>query len=246
MLVKWRASTAEDVKTYTVYMSLTPIDSVQNFAPVDSVPTGVTSTTITGLNPGVKYHFAVIAIDGSGHESTSKNSVSSRASRADPPETVRGLVAVQAGEDSARLTWLAVNVTGSPVVMYRVYMSLEPITGLNGPNVTLVDNATPVAEPSLLVAGLEQGTTYYFAAEAVDGRGRVSDGAPQVASVTLPVVEEEGPGLWETYGPAITVVLLVVIIALLAYVAVGRQRTYGRMLSRRPSWSKGKNGNGGT
>ena len=103
-----------------------------------------------------------------------------------------------------------------------------------------------MAEPSLLVADLEQGITYYFAVEAVDGRGRVSDDAPQVASVTLPVVEEEVPGLWETYGPAITVVLLVVILALLAFVAVGRHRRYGSLLSRRPSLTKGRNGNGGT
>jgi hypothetical protein len=242
-LVKWRDTSADDVDRYNVYMSLTPIDSLQNFAPWASVPFGNTSLTVTGLNPGVTYHFALTAVDMVGHEGPSKFTVSAMASTAEPPETVVGVVAVQAGEDSVRLSWNAVNVTGAPVVNYRVYMSTRSITDLAEDGSLLVGNVTPTSDPTHLVTGLEVDVTYYFAVEAEDGRGRTSMGAPQVASVVLPKPQEVEPSLWEVYGPTITTVLIIVILALLVYVLVTRQRRYGRILSRRPSWER--NGNNG-
>ena len=245
VLVKWRATSAKDVSYYNVYMSLTPIESVQNFAPIETVTDGETSVTVAGLNPKVKYYFSVTAVDRSGHEGPSKFSVSSRASTAEPPGAVLGLVAVHSGADSARLTWMAANVTGSPVVNYRVFMSREPISDLSGIAVRSIGNVTPTAEPTLLVTDLEQGTTYYFAVQAEDGMGHISPGVPQVASVNIPVVEEEGPSLWEVIGPPLTTVFIIVILGLLAYVYVSRQRKYGRLLSKRPAWAKRENGNGG-
>ena len=172
-----------------------------------------------------------------------KNTVSAVASTADPPEPVRGLVAVQAGEDSVRLTWRAVNVTGAPVVKYRVYVSDQPIEDLSDPSVVWTGNVTATAEPTHLVTDLALGTTYYFAVVTEDDRGRTSNGAPQVASVSIPVPREERPGVWEEWGPTVTVVLLFLLVVLVIYVLVSRQRRYGRILSRRPSWER--NGNGG-
>jgi hypothetical protein len=242
VLLKWRETAAEDVSRYNVYMSLTPIASLQNFAPWDIIPAGQTSQVVTGLNPGVTYYFAVTAVDGNGHEGPSKFTVNAIASTAEPPETVVGLAAVQVGEGSARLSWPPVNVTGAPVVNYRVYMSPEPIGTVDDEGVMWIANVTPTGEPDYLATGLEQGATYYFTVVSEDGRGRISEGAPQVASVTIPVVKVEGPSLWDEFGPWITGVLAIAVLVLLAYVGISRQRKYGRLLSRRPAWERGNNG----
>lgn len=70
----------------------------------------------------------------------------------------------------------------------------------------------------------------------------MSNGSPQLASVTLPVPKEEGPSTWEVIGPPLTFVLLVLLGVLAVYVVVSRHRRYGRVLSRRPSWEKRNNG----
>jgi hypothetical protein len=245
VLFKWSSSSADDVDHYNAYISLTPIESLENFAPWGTAGADETSKVVDGLNPGVKYYFAVTAVDRSGHEGPSKYTVSARASKADPPEAVRGLTAVQVGEESVRLTWRAVNITGSPVVRYRVFLSLQPIIDLSNESVHDVDNVSASPEPTYLVTGLEPGTTYYFAVDAQDDRGRVSAGSLPSASVTvtLPPEEEEDP--WEVYGPALTAVLVVVIISLVIYVVFSRQRRYGRIMSRRPSWERRSNGGNG-
>jgi hypothetical protein len=243
VLLKWRATGAEDVAGYNVYLSLTPITTLQNFAPWGQVEVPDTSMMVDGLNPGATYHFAVTAVDTSGHEGPSKYAVSAIASTAEPPEPVRGLVAVQAGEDSVRLSWPAVNRTGAPVVKYMVYVSTEPITDVEADGVVMDGNVTPTTEPTHLVSDLAVGTTYYFTVVTEDASGRTSNGSPQLASVSLPVPKEEGPSTWEVIGPPLTLILIVALIVMAIYVAVTRQRRYGRMLSRRPRWER--NGNGG-
>jgi len=242
VLLKWRATGADDVAGYNVYLSLTPITTLQNYAAWGFVEVGDASLVIDGLNPGATYHFTVTAIDRSGHEGPSKNTVSAIASTAEPPEPVRGLVAVQAGEESVRLTWPPVNRTGAPVVNYRVYLSQQPITDVGAEGASWTGNVTPTSEPSYLATGLEVGTTYYFTVVTEDDRGRTSNGSPQLASVTLPVPEEEGPSTWDVIGPPLTVVLLGLLVVLALYVVVSRHRRYGRILSRRPRWERNNNG----
>lgn len=246
VLLKWSSVSAEDLSGYNVYISLTPITSLQNFAPWGKVGADEASVVVDGLRPGTTYHLAVTALDRSGHEGLSKYTVSAVASTADPPGTVRGLVAVQAGEDSVRLTWTAVNRTGSPLARYRVYVSDLPITSLTSEGVRPAGNVTPSDSPSLLVTGLDPGGTYYFAVVAEDDKGRTGNGSPQVASVTLYESKEEGPSTWELVGPPLAMFMAMLLVVLVAYVAVNRHRRYGRLLSRRPTWEKPKNGaNGG-
>ena len=242
VLLKWRATGADDVAGYNVYLSLTPITTLQNYAPWGFVDVSDASMVIDGLNPGATYHLAVTAMDTSGHEGPSKYTVSAVASTAEPPMPVSGLVAVQVGEDSVRLTWPPVNSTGSPLVNYRVYRSNEPITIVDAEGVVMVGNVTPSSEPTHLVTDLEVGSTYYFIVVTEDDRGRTSNGSPQMASVTLPVPVEKEPSLWEVIGPPLTIVLVVLLVVLAAYVVVSRHRRYGRILSRRPSWEKNNNG----
>ncbi len=245
VIFKWSTSSSRDLDHYNVYISLTPIDSLQNFAPWGSVEAGETSMLVEGLNAGVKYYFAVTAVDWSGHEGPSKYTVSARASRAEPPEAVRALTAVQVGEQSVRLTWEAVNITGSPITRYRVFMSLEPIVDLEAEGVQAMDNVSASPEPTLLVTDLVPGTTYHFTVDATDDRGRVSGGPLPSSSVTLAMPPEEEADPWEVYGPTVTAILIVVIVALVIYVAFSRQRRYGRILSRRPSWERKDNGGNG-
>jgi hypothetical protein len=244
VLLKWRATGADDEAGYNVYLSLTPITTLQNFAPWTFVEVGQTSVVVDGLNHGATYHFAVTAMDRSGHEGPSKNTVNAVASTAEPPEAVLGVAVEQVGEKSARVSWTGVNQTGAPVVNYRVYLSQSPIATVDDEGVLLVGNVTPTVDPSHLVTGLEAGATYYFAVEAEDGRGRTSEGTPQVASVTIPVPEVEEPSTWEVIGPPLTIVLAVLLVVIVVYLAVSRYRRYGRLLSRRPAWEKKNGGNG--
>jgi hypothetical protein len=140
------------------------------------------------------------------------------------------------------LTWPAVNRTGAPVVNYRVYQSQQPITDVGAEGASWTGNVTPTSEPSYLATGLEVGTTYYFTVVTEDDRGRTSNGSPQLASVTLPVPEEDGPSTWDVIGPPLTVVLLGLLVVLALYVVVSRHRRYGRILSRRPRWERNNNG----
>jgi hypothetical protein len=243
VLVRWRASSAEDVATYRVYVSLSPIESLADFDPMAVVPATNTSAVLGGLRPGSTYYFAVTAVDRSGHEGVSKSTSSGRASTAAPPSPAVGVVAVQAGPTSARVSWQRSN--SSQVARYVVLMSQGPITAMDGPNVTVAGNVTPLANTSLLVSGLEPGTTYNFAVVVVDTGGRTSAGGPPVASVTMRERKEEGPGLLETWGMPIAIVVLAAVAAISTYVAASRTRKYGRLMSRRPSWERKGNGGGG-
>jgi hypothetical protein len=124
-------------------------------------------------------------------------------------------------------------------------MSRDPITRVDGPNVTFAGNVTPLANTSLLVSGLEPGATYHFAVVVVDTGGRTSAGSPPVASVTLQEAKEEGPGPLERWGMPIAIVVLAAVAAISVYVAVSRTRKYGRLMSRRPSWERQRYGKGG-
>jgi hypothetical protein len=243
VLVRWRASSAEDVTRYRVYVSLSPIESLANFDPRADVPITNTSVVLAGLRPGSTYYFAVTAVDGSGHEGPSKYTTSSRASTAAPPSPAVGVMAVQAGPASARVSWQRSN--SSQVARYVVLMSRDPITRVGGPNVIVAGNVTPLANTSLLVSGLEPGATYHFAVVVVDTGGRTSAGSPPVASVTLQERGEVEPGPLETWGMPIAIVVLAAVAAISVYVAVSRTRKYGRLMSRRPSWERQRDGKGG-
>jgi len=242
VLVRWRAPSAEDVAAYRVYVSLSPIESLSDFDPIAEVPATNTSAVLGGLRPGSTYYFAVTAVDRTGHEGPSKLTASGRSSTAALPPALVGVTAVQAGDDSARVSWQRANA--SLIARYAVYVSREPIMALHGPNVTLAGNVTPVAEPSMLVTGLQAGATYHFTVVAVDTKGRTSDGALPAASVTMQVKREQGPSFMDVWGVPIVVVALLVAACAVAVVAAGRTRKYGRILSRRPGWERGRNGGG--
>jgi hypothetical protein len=242
VLLKWRAPGADDIATYNVYVSLTPFESVHNFAPIETVPADETSALLGDLRPGTLYHFAVTAVDRTDHEGPSKGSVSARSSTAEPPSAVVGLHAVTAGATSVRLAWEATNVSGAPVDRYIVYMSTSPITDLEGEDVEQVADVEQSSEPSCLLSDLETGVTYHFAVVVVDTAGHTSPGTPPTTSVSVPEPKDEDPSFWEVAGPPLAVVSLLIMVAFAVYVAISRQRRYGRLLARRPPWARKANG----
>ena len=246
-LLRWRESSAADVAAYRVYVSLTPITSVQDFEPRAMVDAPATSVLLANLTAGTAYHFAVTAVDAMGHEGPAKYTTSCRASTAAPPTAPAALTAVQVGDDGARLNWTPSN--GSLVVRYVVYMGTAPVLSLDGANVTLAGNVSAASAESLLVTGLEPGATYYFTVVAVDARGRTSAATLPSASLALRVEEEQGPTLMERWGLPIALLAVIAVLAVALWVVTSRMRRYGALLSRAPPWKRrnggGGNGNGG-
>jgi hypothetical protein len=243
VLLRWRASSAADVAAYRVYVSLTPITSVQDFEPRARVDAPATSVLLANLSAGTFYHFAVTAVDAMGHEGPAKYTTSSRASTAAPPTAPAALTAVQVGKDGARLNWTASN--GSLVLRYDVYRGTGPILALDGANVTLAGNVSATSAESLLVTGLEPGATYYFTVVAVDARGRTSAATLPSASLTLQVREEQGPSFIERWGLTIALLAVIVVLAVALWVVTSRLRRYGALLSKAPPWKR-RNGGGGS
>ncbi len=246
VLLRWRDSSAADVAAYRVYVSLTPIASVQDFEPRAMVDAPATAVRLANLSAGTVYHFAVTAVDAMGHEGPAKYTTSCRASTAAPPTAPAALTAEQVGADGARLNWTPSN--GSLVVRYDVYLGTGPILALDGPNVTLAGNVSATAAESLLVTGLEPGATYYFTVVAVDARGRTSAATLPSASLALQVAEEHGPSFMERWGLPIALLAVIVVLAAALWVVTSRMRRYGALLSRAPPWKRknGGNGNGGS
>jgi predicted phage tail protein len=136
----------------------------------------VTNRTVTGLTNGTAYDFTVTAINAVG---TSPPSNVARAIPATAPDTVTGLTAIP-GNAQATLTWVApASNGGAPVIGYDLYVGTGTGTGGSQPLARITGTA-------VTVAGLANGTRYYFTVVAVN---RIGPSGPQQASavpVTVP------------------------------------------------------------
>jgi hypothetical protein len=139
------------------------------------------STTVTGLNSGTTYFFAIKTADEVPNWSAVSN-VSTLATSNDvtQPNTVNSLNAVLPTLSSLTLVWLAPGDDGTDGTAdsYDIRYSTAPITEANWSAATRVSNEPnpqPAGTPeSLMVAGLAEGTTYYFGLKASDERGNES------------------------------------------------------------------------
>jgi chitodextrinase len=138
--------------------------------------------TVTGLQPGTTYWFAIKAADDAGNWSLISNVISAATSAA--PDTVRpapAVVAVTAISDTnATLGWTAVgddSLSGT-AASYEIRYSTSPITAANFAAAALVGNAPAPAAPgthqSVVVHALARQATYYFAMRTSDEAGNVS------------------------------------------------------------------------
>ena len=175
--LSWAAPASDGgspVSSYNVYVATSA--DFKGAAEVAGV-TG-TGVVLVGLVNGTPYYFRVTAVNGVGEGPASSEVPAT-------PVTVPGAPAgLSASPGNARVTlsWAApASDGGSPVTGYIIYQGTSP-GGETGTQV----NGSPVTATSYTVAGLTNGTTYYFKAIAVNAVGLSP--LSEEASATLPPI----------------------------------------------------------
>lgn len=152
------------------------------------------TVTVTGLNPGTTYYFAIKTADEVPNWAGISN-VISRATLAAPdtirPAPLANVSVVNTTETTASLRWNAVgddSLTGT-AASYDVRYSTTPITAANWNTATTVTGEPLPASPNTVtnytVTGLTRQTTYYFAVKVTDDAGNVS-ALSNVVNATTP------------------------------------------------------------
>ena len=124
------------------------------------------------LTSGTTYYYAVQAKDSGGDVSGMSTAVAVTAPV--PPSVPAGLTATTVTATAASLSWNASASGGLPVLYYAIFRGTSP--GLLTPAVT-------VTQTSWRDTSLSPGTTYYYAVQAKDSGGDVSQESP-VLTVT--------------------------------------------------------------
>ena len=182
--VTWTA--ASGAISYNLYYSTT--SGVTTTSTGSTKVTGVTSPhAVTGLANGTTYYFIVTAVNAGGE------SPASTQQSATPQVPVAGAptgVGASAGNAQVALSWTT--VTGA--TSYNLYYSTTSgVTTTNGTKVTGVTS-------SYTVAGLTNGTTYYFIVTAVNAGGETA--CPQVSAEPQVPVPTAPTGLAAVAGNA--------------------------------------------
>ena len=146
--------------------------------------------TVTGLQPGTMYYFAIKAADEMPNWSALSNVVGvSTLSSDPPPAAVLTLSTSQVTASSVTLLWVAPgadSVTGT-ASQYDIRYSTSLITGANWDAATqLTGEPSPHVAGSMesfVVSGLSSGVRYYFALKTADAAASWS-GLSNVASTT--------------------------------------------------------------
>jgi Tol biopolymer transport system component len=139
------------------------------------------SFTVTGLETGQTYYFALKAADEVPNWSALSNVTSATAEDVVPPAAVTDLGIASKTETSATLHWTAPGDNGATgtAAGYDLRHSTEPITWQTWNSATAV-LGVPLPSiagtvESFTVTGLESGQTYYFALKAVDDAANWSE-----------------------------------------------------------------------
>jgi fibronectin type 3 domain-containing protein len=189
----------------------------ENRNPVNGSLVTTTSYTVTGLTNGTTYYFRVIAVNAAGQgplsveapatllrimptssppsTPTSGTTTPSVTPRTSPGTTAQkvsaptGLTAT-AGDTQVHLSWTAPASDGASVISYKVYLASLPG----------VQESAAVGtskSPDATVAGLTNGTLYYFMVAAVNAAGHESPLSAEVTAEptgSTPVVPLPSPG----------------------------------------------------
>jgi hypothetical protein len=151
----WSPNIEGDFHGYYLYQSTSPNPTTLT----DSVLIITDTTkTIAGLTNGTTYYFRLTARDTAGNESAYSNEVASTPGDVTAPSAPQLLTAVN-GNGQVTLTW---RKNSEPdILRYRVYSATTPGAAVQ------VDS-TAAADTTLLIAGLSNGTAYYFRVSALD------------------------------------------------------------------------------
>lgn len=158
----WTANGEGDLAGYNVYCRTTSPPG--SWEQKNGALLGSPGFSVTGLDNGVSYDFAVTAKDTSGNESEMCTPISVTPADAIPPAVPTGLAGT-AGDTLVDLTWTA--NSESDLAGYKVYYR---VTG----DTTWIEIGPLVGSPSYSVTGLTNWLSYDFAVSAKDTSGNES------------------------------------------------------------------------
>jgi hypothetical protein len=164
--LQWFVNTESDLKEYRVYTGT----ASRNYSPFVSVGKEL-SYSVTGLEEGKTYYFAVTAVDNSNNESGYSSEIQVTA---DLPASA-----------GPRLAWASV---AGDVSGYRIYY------GISSGSYSLYKDVGMVTQYSLSNLSLEAGVAYYLITRAYNAKGE-SDNSNEVTwtPVALPIADTIKP-----------------------------------------------------
>ncbi len=144
----------------------------------------VETLTVTGLEIGTLYYFAIKAIDNAGNQSTISNVVEALTEEAPDdiaPAAITDLTVGGTSNTTANIRWTAPGDDGNEgtASSYILKIHTEPITDGNWNEIDAIDTAiTPQSagsQESFIVTNLEPSTSYWFGIKAQDEAQNISN-----------------------------------------------------------------------
>jgi len=197
MVLSWLPAsdnvTPQDKIQYLIYTS-TASGGQKFISPNFTTQQGITSYTITGLNPNTTYYFVVRAMDERGNIDSNTVEISATTlpiSDTEPP-VFNGLISATALSSSEiLLEWEAAtdNISDSSKIDYLVYIS----TSSGEQNFATPNYASQSGATSFIVNNLAPGTTYYFVVRARDEAYNVDTNTVEKSATTMYVEDTVPP-----------------------------------------------------
>ena len=196
--LSWTAPASDggaQITSYDIYEGTT--GNVKTTAPVAS--SKGTSVTVKNLANGTTYYFKVAAVNTVGVGPASSAASATPAAAITKPGPPTGLTATP-GRGQVTLSWTApASAGGAGISGYLVYQGTSP-----GGEAGTPVNGSPVSATSYTLAGLTNGTTYYFKVAAVNDAKRQGNDSGEAsatpvsasasASATTSTVKGSGTG----------------------------------------------------